>query len=226
MAVRRFLVVAGTLVGALSCSKAPATSSPTPGTGPTATPGGRGSPAPNAGNPGTPGTVAGRRVPPSRDSLAKLRANYVATVMQSIAGHENEPADKVFKNVQVLKNLTAAQLVHKMDKDYAEALSWNCTNCHRLAPQGNFASDTSNDKKRARFMQTMQNEINQNQLPRLYPKDTPSVTCATCHRGYNEPPPGDYLAPERGKPGAPPAPPPPAGRSGQPPAGARPPSNG
>ena len=144
--------------------------------------------------------------------------------MKSIAGHENEPAEQVFKNVQVLKGITAAQLVHKMDKDFGEALSWNCTNCHRLAPQGNFASDTSTDKKRARFMQTMQNEINLNQLPKLYPKDTPKVTCATCHRGYNEPPAGDYLAPEAGKPGAPPPPPPPAGRGGPPPTGAKPPT--
>jgi photosynthetic reaction center cytochrome c subunit len=217
MAVRRILVVAGTLLGALSCSRAPATSSPAPGTGPAAAPSsGQGAQA-NAGRGNAP---LGRRLPPPRDSLTKLRAAYVETVMKSIAGHENEPADKVFKNVQVLKSLTAAQLVHKMDKDYGEALSWNCTNCHRFAPQGNFASDTSNDKRRARFMQTMQNEINQNQLPKLYPKDTPAVTCATCHRGYNEPPPGDYLAPERGKPGAP-VPPargnPPAGRGGTPP---------
>ena len=168
MVVRRFAVVAGTLLGALSCSRAPATSSPAPGAGPTtatAT-----SPATSA----APGTSGSRRIPPSRDSLAKLRAAYVTTVMQSIAGREHEPADQVFKNVQVLKGITAAQLVHKMDKDYAEALSWNCTNCHRLAPQGNFASDTSNDKKRARFMQQMVNDINVAQLPKLYPKDTPS----------------------------------------------------
>ncbi len=209
MVGRRIAAVAGTLLAALSCSRAPATSSPAPGAGPATTPGAR-APATTAAAP------RARRAPPPRDSLAKLRAAYVATVLKSIAGHENEPADQVFKNVQVLKGITAVQLVHKMDKDYAEALSWNCTNCHRLAPQGNFASDTSNDKKRARFMQQMVNDINLAQLPRLYPKDTPSVTCATCHRGYNEPPPGDYLAPERGKPGAPPEPPPPAGRGGAP----------
>ena len=141
-------------------------------------------------------------------------AIYVAQVMTKIAGRENEPAEKVFENIQVLKGITAAQLVHKMDKDYAEALSWSCTNCHRFAPQGNFASDTSTDKKRARFMQQMTNEINLVQLPKLYPKQTPVTTCATCHRGYNEPPPGDYLAPERGKPGAPVPPPPPPGRGG------------
>lgn len=140
-------------------------------------------------------------MPPSRDSLAKLRAGYVAQVMAQIAGQEDEPAEQVFKNVQVLKGITAAALVQKMDKDYATAMSWNCTNCHRLAPQGNFASDTSNDKKRARFMQQMQNDINLVQLPTLYPKDTPKVSCASCHRGYNEPPAPEYLLPERGKPG-------------------------
>jgi hypothetical protein len=127
--------------------------------------------------------------------------------MQEIAGRENEPAEQVFKNVQVLKGITAAELVHKMDADYATAMSWNCTNCHRLAPQGNFASDTSADKKRARFMQQMENDINTVQLPRLYPKDTPKVSCATCHRGYNEPPAAEYLLPERGKPGGLPFPP-------------------
>ena len=158
--------------------------------------------APSGGGPATPA----RRVPPSRDSLARLRAGYVAQVMTSIAGRENEPADRVFKNVQVLKGLTAVQLVDVMDKQYSTALSWNCTNCHRLAPQGNFASDTSTDKRRARFMQEMQNNINEAQLPKLYPRDTPKVSCATCHRGYNEPPPSDYLIPERGKPGGVPFP--------------------
>jgi rubrerythrin len=213
----RLALIAAGIASLISCSRTPATSGPAPSPTPTRT---TPAPSPTAQAPaGAP--AGGPRARPNRDSLTKLRAIYVAQVMQQIAGHENEPAEQVFKNVQVLKGLTAAQLVHKMDKDYGEALSWNCTNCHRFAPQGNFASDTSNDKRRARFMQTMQDEINHNQLPKLYPKDTPQVTCATCHRGYNEPPPGDYLAPERPKPGSPPAPPPPAGRGGPPPASAR-----
>jgi hypothetical protein len=111
-----------------------------------------------------------------------------------------------------------------MDKDYSVAMSWKCVNCHRLAPQGNFASDTSADKKRARFMQQMQNDINLVQLPKLYPKDTPKVSCATCHRGYNEPAPPEYLIPERGKPGGLPPLPAPGARPGGPPPGARPPA--
>jgi hypothetical protein len=172
------------------------------------------SPATAAG-PGATTTAAPRRVPPSRDSLAKLRAAYVTTVMASIAGRENQPAEQVFKNVQVLKGLTAAQLVHKMDAEYGVAMSWNCTNCHRLAPQGNFASDTSTDKKRARFMQQMTDSINRSYLPKLYPKDTPKVSCMTCHRGYNEPPNEQYMIPERGKPGGLPLPPA-RGQSGPP----------
>lgn len=186
---------------ALSCKSAPATTTAA-------------SPAPSTNAPGAPQTVAPRRVPPSRDSLAKLRSVYVTQVMASIAGRENQPAEQVFKNVQVLKGLTAAQLVHKMDAEYGVAMSWNCTNCHRLAPQGNFASDTSTDKRRARFMQQMTDDINKTQLPKLYPKDTPKVSCMTCHRGYNEPPSDEYMIPERGKPGGLPLPParPPAGR--------------
>ena len=189
----------------LSCSSAPpATPATTPAT--TRAPAG----APN----GQPLAGPARRVPPSRDSLVKLRAVYIAQVMAQIAGRENQPAEQVFKNVQVLKGITAAALVEKMDKDYATAMSWNCTNCHRLAPQGNFASDTSNDKKRARFMQQMQNDINLVQLPKLYPKDTPKISCASCHRGYNEPPAPEYLLPERGKPGGLPVLPPPGSRPG------------
>jgi hypothetical protein len=186
------LLAATTTLGfaVLSCSK------PSPSPAPTPT-----SARPTASNATAGGPT--RRIPPSRDSMTKLRAVYVAQIMGQIAGHENEPAERVFKNVQVLKGLTAAELVHKMDEDYGVAMSWNCTNCHRLAAQGNFASDTSNDKRRARFMQQMTNDINSVQLPKLYPKDTPKVDCVTCHRGYNEPL-EKQLIPERGKPGGPP----------------------
>ncbi len=217
MARGRVLVGAIAAFVVLSCSHGPAGSSPAPA----AAPGGAAQP-PSSNQPGNQVvTLAPRRLPPSRDSLEKLRAVYVAQIMSQIAGRENQPAEQVFKNVQVLKGITAAELVTKMEKEYATPLSWNCTNCHRLANQGNWASDTATDKRRARFMQQMTNDINLVTLPKLYPKDTPKVTCATCHRGYNEPPPAEYMIPERGKPGGLPLPPA-RGQSGPPPA-ARPP---
>lgn len=166
----------------------------------------------------TAGPPRPRRVPLSRDSVAHLRANYVRVVMAQIAGRENEPATQVFKNVQVLKNLTAGELVHKMDAEYGAGLSYNCSNCHR-AVNGvveDWSSDTLRTKKRARFMQTMMNVINNEELPKEYPRDPPQITCGTCHRGYNEPPPPDVLVPPFGAPGGPPIParfrPPPGGR--------------
>jgi hypothetical protein len=190
------MLLAGSTIVALSCTKPSVTPAPAPGA----------SPAPARTAAQGPGAAAARRpAPPSRDSLVKLRAVYVAQVMSQIAGRENQPAEQVFKNVQVLKGITAGELVQKMDKEYSVGLSWNCSNCHRFAAQGDFASDTSNNKVRARFMQQLVNVINTEQLPKLYPKNTPKVTCATCHRGYNEPPPAQYLIPERGQPGGPPA---------------------
>jgi len=188
---RPLVALATAFVIVVSCAK------PHPSTSPATTPA--------ANPPAQAAPPVGRRIPPPRDSMAKLRAAYVTQVMKQIVGRENEPAEVVFKNVQVLKGMTAAALVRKMDEDYGVAMSWNCTNCHRLAPQGNFASDTATDKRRARFMQQMVNDINTNQLPKLYPKDTPRVDCVTCHRGYNEPP-EKLLIPERGKPGGPPLP--------------------
>ena len=194
--IQRGLLIVGSALAVLSCTRAPATPAPSPGATPT-------SARTAAQGPGAAGVR--RPAPPSRDSLVKLRAVYVAQVMSRIAGRENQPAEQVFKNVQVLKGITAAELVQKMDKEYSVALSWNCSNCHRFAAQGDFASDTSSNKVRARFMQQMVNVINTEQLPKLYPKNTPKVSCATCHRGYNEPPAPQYLIPERGQPGGPPA---------------------
>src|SRR5438445_12245745 len=124
MTIGRAVAGAGAFLFVLSCTRAPAAPTPAPAPGPTSS-------AQPAG-PTQPG-VAVRRPPPSRDSLAKLRAIYVAQITQKIAGRESQPAEQVFENVQVLKGITAAELVRKMDKDYAEPLGWNCTNCHRFA---------------------------------------------------------------------------------------------
>lgn len=208
------------VLAALSCTPARAPQSPAPESPAVPTPAAAAAPAAPAaaqaptGQPNDPNSpLRPRRVPIPRDSLARLRQIYVDQVMKQIAGRENEPADQVFKNVKVLKGITALQLVKKMDKDYGEALSWNCSNCHR-ALSGNWATDSMRNKVRARAMQEMTNVINGDQLPKIYPTDTPQVSCVTCHRGYNEPL-EDYLIPARGTPGGPPFP---TRRPGPPPA--------
>src|SRR5207249_4973168 len=120
--------------------------------------------APPAAAPGVPGAPGANapRVPIPRDSLDKLRAGRVQAMLRTIAGHENEPAEQVFKNVQVLKGLTAGELLNKMD-EFGHALSWSCNNCHRL---NDFAADSGlRNKARARGMVTMLADINGQYLP-------------------------------------------------------------
>src|SRR6185369_7981335 len=112
MTFRHALAIGGSIVAVFSCSRAPATPSPAPGGGPaTSVPAAPVATAPTGGATGQPGATPGRRQPPTRDSLAKARAFYVAQVLESIAGKENQPAEQVFQNVQVLKGITAAELV-------------------------------------------------------------------------------------------------------------------
>src|SRR5262249_37591748 len=115
MAGRRILLGTVTSFIVLSCGHGGATSTPVPRPAPA-------SPAqPRTAQPSSAQvvTLGARRPPPSRDSLEKLRAVYVAQIMSEIAGREYQPAEQVFKNVQVLKGITAAELVRKMDKEYA-----------------------------------------------------------------------------------------------------------
>jgi hypothetical protein len=194
VALGRVLVFSGAVIVVLSCTRAPSGQTPVP------------APAPGSASAAAPEQVTrvpGRRPPLSRDSLAKLRTLRVQEVLKSIAGRENEPAERVFKNVQVLKGLTARQLLTRMDQDFGVALSWQCSNCHRVNIN-DYATDTLKEKKRARAMILMTNRINKEDIPALYPKDPPQVACMTCHRGYNEPLDSTFLIPPRGAPGGPP----------------------
>ena len=121
-----------------------------------------------------------------RDSIAGLRTATVQAVMKSIAGRENEPATTVFKNVQLLKDMTAGQLLTAMDQTYGRALSQNCTSCHVV---NQWASDSIPRKKTARIMIAMMNAINSEQLVKMPPRNgaTPKITCITCHRGNGQP---------------------------------------
>ncbi|MEI2720197.1 MAG: photosynthetic reaction center cytochrome c subunit family protein [Gemmatimonadales bacterium] len=139
--------------------------------------------APNApGQPGQPG--GGRGGPrPSPDSLIKLRAGVLQSVSASIAGRENEPAEVVFKNIQVLKGKTAAEVLKTMEA-YSNALTAQCTTCHVA---GSWADESRQNKARARIMQTMVNSINNDHIPKMQMSGAAQVTCMTCHRGLRTP---------------------------------------
>jgi hypothetical protein len=114
---------------------------------------------------------------------------YVQQQLKKIAGRENEPAEKVFKNVQIewFKNVPAGQFLDIMNGGYSRALGVACTHCH---VEQDFASDDKRPKRAAREMAVMHKMIN-DQLAKMQnieikPEER-FINCSTCHRGAINP---------------------------------------
>jgi hypothetical protein len=153
------------------CSSARTSETPAPSPGP-------------ATAPGAPPAAAGSVT--VSDSVARERERYVAEVMKSIAGKEQQPASQVFKNVKMLTNVPAARLLAVMNIGYGKSLGVSCTHCHVA---GEWDSDAKPQKQIARDMSAMSATIN-NQLLRNIPNlkgPSPVVNCTTCHRGQVKP---------------------------------------
>jgi hypothetical protein len=135
-----------------------------------------------------------RRVPPNPVVQDSVRRATVDSILATIAGREAEPAGKVFKNVKLLGELSAAAFLKNMDENYGRGLGWTCGNCH--TPNEPFSSDGRKNKRIARQMQKLTNLINQSVLPKVKELDAEydKVTCVMCHRGSNEPK-GDMAVP-------------------------------
>jgi hypothetical protein len=89
-----------------------------------------------------------------------------------------ETAGARFKNVQLLKDLPASQLLDSM-RAFNMSLGVNCEQCH---VQGNFAADEKPAKLMARKMITMTRTINDQTFA-----GKNEVRCYTCHRGQVDP---------------------------------------
>ena len=111
-------------------------------------------------------------------ALAKLR--------ESIAGKENEAAEKVFKNIQLLKGLPAGRLLRVMEMGYSRSLGVTCTHCH--VPDA-WDKDDKPTKQVARDMAAMVTAINNQHLKQIknLKSEAPVVNCTTCHRGQTKP---------------------------------------
>jgi hypothetical protein len=120
-------------------------------------------------------------------AVQHVNDQFVKTWSQRIAGHENEPAEKVFKNIQWLKNVPASTFLNIMDIGYRRALGVTCTHCH---VETDFASDDKRPKRAAREMAVMHRSIN-DQLRKMQnlttDSDKRSINCTFCHRGMINP---------------------------------------
>ena len=124
--------------------------------------------------------------PPSPPAVADPDAVHIAELKKQIAGRENEPAETVFKNIQMLKGREALRLLAVMKFAYSGSLGVHCEHCHDTQ---NWASDEKTEKKVARQMIQMTRDINEKQLKAItgLKSEKPAVNCTTCHRGQVKP---------------------------------------
>src|SRR5579864_2364230 len=101
-------------------------------------------------------------------------ATAQTTTPESIEG---QPAEKVFKNIQALKGMRAADLQGAMSF-IASSLNVDCDYCHRQ----DFSKDVTKEKLRAKEMIRMVRQINEESF-----QGKNTVNCFTCHQGHTDP---------------------------------------
>jgi hypothetical protein len=123
---------------------------------------------------------------PPAGAASESDSELIAELRQQIQGREKEPAETVFKNIQIFKGRPAAALLSIMDIGFRGSLGVKCSYCHD--PQ-NWASDDKNEKKIAREMSHMVRDINEKYLKSIQglKSENPVVNCTTCHRGQEKP---------------------------------------
>ncbi|MGD9589103.1 MAG: photosynthetic reaction center cytochrome c subunit family protein [Pyrinomonadaceae bacterium] len=113
-------------------------------------------------------------------ALAKLR--------EQIKGKEKQPAETVFKNIQLpaFKGSPADRVLAVMELGYARSLGVDCTHCH--VPD-KWESEEKPQKQITREMQAMVLKISTELLPGIknLRSQRPGVNCTTCHRGEVKP---------------------------------------
>ena len=97
------------------------------------------------------------------------------------AAQSQMAADRVFKNVTVLKGIPVDEFMGTMGV-FSAALGFSCEDCHTASSNdwANYAKDVSPRKTMARQMVTMMQGIN-----KQYFGGRQVVTCFSCHRGSN-----------------------------------------
>jgi hypothetical protein len=123
----------------------------------------------------TPSVTAG---PSDSEILADLRAE--------IKGRGKEPAEAVYKNIQILKGKPAGAVLSIMEIGYNTSLGVKCDYCH---DPKDWSSDSKKQKGIARQMSGMVHDINEKYLKSIegLKSDKAVVNCTTCHRGQEKP---------------------------------------
>ena len=110
----------------------------------------------------------------------------VAQLKAEIAGKENQPAETVFKNIQMFKGMPAGRVLAVMQMGYSKALGVDCTHCH---VPGQWEKEDKPTKQITRDMSEMVKAITTKYLKEIknLKSANPVVNCTTCHRGQVKP---------------------------------------
>jgi len=116
--------------------------------------------------------------------MAMTGAAAAARQAQPPSGEAPQMAEKVFKNIQVLKGITVDEFMDTMGM-FAAATTKDCTGCHApeiLSGSRDAFATTTPMIQRARQMTVMTSTINRN-----FFGNQPRVTCYTCHSATSSP---------------------------------------
>ena len=115
-------------------------------------------------------------------AIIAVQAHPAQSPSQTTTSAAPPTAAQKYKNIQVLKNIPADELIPSMQFITA-ALGVDCNFCH-VENQGKleFDKDDKKEKKTAREMMQMMFAINKNNF-----EGEREVTCNTCHRGSPHP---------------------------------------
>lgn len=117
----------------------------------------------------------------ARTSTAGGQNPHIAELEKKIAGREDEPAEGVFKNIQILKGAPAGRVLRIMTLGFSASLGVDCAHCHIA---GEWEKEDKPQKETARKMWRLMNKLNQD-LKEAIGKG--GVNCTTCHRGQIKP---------------------------------------
>jgi hypothetical protein len=133
-----------------------------------------------------PRSVAQNNSLSAQDEKRFDQAQKLADLTKQIAGKENQPAEQVFKNIQMFKGVPAARLLRIMELGYSRSLGVNCVHCHVV---DQWDKDDKPTKPIAREMAKMVQTINNDLLKNIknLKGPNPIVNCTTCHRGQTKP---------------------------------------
>jgi outer membrane lipoprotein-sorting protein len=104
-----------------------------------------------------------------------------ALLSSALIGQSSRPgktADQVYKNIQVLRNSPAEEIMPSM-QFMSSSLGVRCDHCH---VEGAFDKDEKKPKQQAREMMKMVSVLNQNNFA-----GQRGITCYTCHHGALSP---------------------------------------